>query len=262
VAELNGHPAVGQGRLAGQVAIVTGGAGGIGQATAVALEAEGAHVAIVDLHHDQVTSALRQLARPADHLGLVLDVRHETDMEQMARQTLSRFGRIDILVTCAGIVRPSGSGPKMLADMQPSEWDVVVDTNLKGVFLSNRAVVPSMIAQRRGAIINVASVAGREGRAYDSAYCASKFGVIGLSEALADEVRQHNVRVQTLLPDAVDTPMLDQSRPFPRPAHVLPPMRVAQVAVYLLMLPEDTILVNPIVAPFQARRRRTTVGKE
>jgi NAD(P)-dependent dehydrogenase (short-subunit alcohol dehydrogenase family) len=226
------HAAVGHGRLAERVAIVTGGAGGIGQATAVALEAEGAHVTIVDIDEDRVAQAVAQLARPIDHLGLVLDVRREADMQQMARQTLDRFGHIDILVTCAGIVRPRGSPPKMLAYTEPAEWDLVVETNLKGVFLSNRAVVPTLISQRRGTIINVASVAGREGRAYDSAYCASKFGVIGLSEALADELRQYNVRVQTLLPDAVDTPMLDQSRPLPRPAHVLQPSRVAEVLVY------------------------------
>jgi NAD(P)-dependent dehydrogenase (short-subunit alcohol dehydrogenase family) len=114
-----------------------------------------------------------------------------------------------------------------------------------------------MTRQRAGAIVNISSVSGRTGRAFDAAYCASKFGVIGLSESLAEEVRQYGIRVSVVLPDAVDTPMWDQNlRIIPRPPHLLRPERVAQLILILLTLPADTILVNPVIAPFQGRRRK------
>ncbi|GIX45851.1 MAG: hypothetical protein KatS3mg131_0062 [Candidatus Tectimicrobiota bacterium] len=246
-------------RLSGQVAIVTGGGSGIGRATCGALARAGSRVVIVDVNPQGLEETRNLVAKQAAGeapLALCLDVRREADMDAMARQTLEHFGRIDVLVAAAGILRPSGSGPKRLVDLSLTEWEAVLDTNLKGVFLSNRAVLPAMIRQRRGAIVNVSSVAGRVGRAYDSAYCASKFGVIGLSEALAEEVRSYNVRVQVVLPDAVDTPLWAQNSPLPRPPSALPAERVADFIVYLLSLPEDTILVQPIIAPFQARRRK------
>jgi 3-oxoacyl-[acyl-carrier protein] reductase len=189
-------------------------------------------------------------------IGLTLDVRREQDMEKMVRQTVTHFGQVDILITSAGILRARGSGPRLVAEMPTAEWDEVIETNLKGVFLSNHAVLPTMIRQRRGQIMNISSTSGRQGRAYDSAYCASKFGVIGLSEALAQEVLQYNIRVQVILPDAVDTPLWHQNGPIHRPAGALPASRVADLIVYLLTLPGDCVLVNPVIAPFRTRRRR------
>jgi NAD(P)-dependent dehydrogenase (short-subunit alcohol dehydrogenase family) len=256
-----------KGRLNDQVAIVTGGGGGIGRATCVALAQDGARLVVVDIDQNHVQATLNEVQAQSGYtptpdwiVGLVLDVRHEQDMEEMTRQTLSHFGRIDILVASAGILRPKGSGPRLVMEMSTAEWEEVLDINLKGVFLSNRAVLPTMISQRIGFIVNISSVSGRVGRAYDSAYCASKFGVIGLSEALAEEVRQYNIRVQVLLPDAVDTPLLAQSGPIPPPANVLSATRVADFIVYLLTLPEDTMLINPIIAPFQPRRRKPAPG--
>lgn len=252
-----------KGRLAGQVAIVTGACGGIGRATCLSLAREGAGLVLVDLDQDRLKGIVKEIAAPWGQgeslerpLGLALDVRDEYDMEEMARQTLDRFGRIDILVGAAGILRLKGSGPKLAVDMSIEEWDIVLGTNLKGIFLSNRSVLQTMISQRKGSIVNLSSVSGRAGRAYDSVYCASKFGVIGFSEALAEEVRQYNIRVQVVLPDAVDTSMWEQNGPIPRPPSVLPAARVADFIAYLLTLPEDTMLVNPIIAPFQPRRRK------
>jgi 3-oxoacyl-[acyl-carrier protein] reductase len=245
-------------RLKGQTAIVTGGVGGIGRATCIALAREGANIVVVDLDAERVGEVVAESqgqGRGAEALGLTLDVRNEQDMEDMARQTLTRFGSIDVLVTCAGKLRAGDGTLKPLAQLRTAEWDEVLDTNLKGVFLSNRAVLPTMITQRRGSIVNISSVAGRQGRAHDSAYCASKFGVIGLSEALAEEVRQYGVKVQVVLPDAVDTPMWDQNGPVPRPGNTLPPTRVADFIIYLLSLPADTVLLDPVIAPFRARRR-------
>jgi NAD(P)-dependent dehydrogenase (short-subunit alcohol dehydrogenase family) len=245
-------------RLAGRVAIVTGGSGGIGRATCVAMADEGATVVVVDVTEAavrEVSEALSIGSAAGSHVGLTLDVRCEADMRVMAETALERFGHIDILVAAAGILRPKGSSPRLLAQMHPEEWDAVIDTNLRGVFLSNRAVLPTMVRQRAGQIVNVSSVQGRQGRAYDSAYCASKFGVIGLTESLAEEVRADGIRVHVVLPDAVETPMWEQNGPIGRPPNLLPPSRVADFIVYLLTLPDDTVLVGPMIAPMQRRRR-------
>jgi NAD(P)-dependent dehydrogenase (short-subunit alcohol dehydrogenase family) len=142
-----------------------------------------------------------------------------------------------------------------MAELSVAEWDEVLATNLKGTFLSNRAVLATMIENRSGQIVNLSSAAGRQGRPLDSAYCASKFGVIGLSESVAQEVSRYGIKVHVVLPSAVDTPLWRQNGPVPRPDEILPPDRVAELIVHLLTLPEDTILFEPVIAPFQSRRR-------
>lgn len=251
------------GLLDGQVAIVTGGTVGIGRATCVALMREGATVIFVGRNRERVEETLTELKRRKRNskpLGLDLDVRRETDMQEMADRTIERFGRIDILIAAAGILRAKGGLLRTLQQMSAQEWDEVLDTNLKGVFLSNRAVLPTMIRQRRGNILNISSTSGRKGLAFDSAYCASKFGVIGLSEALAEEMRQYGIRVQILLPGAIETGMWDQNGPLPRPGAMLAPERVADLILYLVTLPEDTALAAPIVEPFKKRVRTGWLG--
>jgi NAD(P)-dependent dehydrogenase (short-subunit alcohol dehydrogenase family) len=243
------------GVLQGQVALVTGAAGGIGRATATMLVGAGARVAIVDIDKRGLaeTAALLDGSAP-EALALHLDVRQEEDMSTMADETLERLGRIDVLIAAAGILRTGR--PTTLAEMQPEEWDAVVDVNLRGVFLSNRAVLPAMMAQGRGHIINVASTAAREGRAFDSAYSASKAGVVGLSEAAAQEVRRYGIRVNAVLPGAVDTALWTQNAPIPRPEEILPAERIADLILFLLTMPEDTVLFEPVIVPFEARRAR------
>jgi 3-oxoacyl-[acyl-carrier protein] reductase len=247
--------------LKGQVAIVTGAASGIGRATFIALLEAGAGVIAVDLHQ----AALGQLINDVQRSGmdqrfrvlaaLSLDVRKEEDMSSMSRRAVELCGRMDILVHCAGILRSAGTLPKPMAELSSAEWDEVIATNLRGTFLSNRAVLPSMIENRSGQIVNISSTAGRQGRALDSAYCASKSAVIGLSQSLAQEVARYGIKVHIVLPAAVDTPLWEQNGPVPRPAVILDPARVADFIVHLLTLPSDTMLVEPVIAPFQSRRR-------
>jgi 3-oxoacyl-[acyl-carrier protein] reductase len=255
--------------LKGQVAIITGGASGIGLATGVALARHGAHTVLVDVRQEKVDAALAEVGAVSEpgveHLGLVADVRREEDMEGMARQTLHKFGRIDILVASAGILRAPGSSPLPLVKITTEEWDLVLETNLKGMFLSNRAVLPTMIAQRSGNIINISSVSGKQGRAHDAPYSASKFGVIGMTESLAEEVRSYGIRVQTVIPDAVATPIWEQNGPIPCPTHALPPERVAELIAYMILQPADTLLVGTVIAPFRTRERvkkKRTSGDE
>ncbi|MCP5195236.1 MAG: SDR family oxidoreductase [Gammaproteobacteria bacterium] len=254
------HP----GSLQDRVAIVTGGASGIGQATCLALAQAGARVVVVDRDATRVEATLTELNTrsptidTASPLGLVLDVSQEADMQHMAAQTLERFGCIDILVACAGILRSDGRNLKTFAQLSTPEWEQILNVNLRGVLLSNRAVLPTLLQQRRGDILNVSSVSGRQGRAYDAPYCASKFGVIGFSESLAAEVQSQGIRVQTVLPDAVNTPFWNQNGPVPMPTYALPPERIADLIVFMLALPPDTQLLAPVIAPLQVRQRRSS----
>jgi NAD(P)-dependent dehydrogenase (short-subunit alcohol dehydrogenase family) len=247
-------------RLEGKVVIITGGTGGIGWATCRAVAAEGGAVVVADVNRDRVDAAVRELPPPvnarAGHLGLAIDVRREEETQQLAQATLERFGRIDALVACAGILRKRGTGPKPLVQTTTEEWDEVLDVNLKGVFLTNRAVLPTMIQQRSGIILNLSSVSGLKGRAHDGPYCASKFGVIGLSQAIADEVRTYGVKVQAIMPDSIATPFWEQNHPVPPPGDALPPERVADLILFLLTQAEDTVLIGPVIAPLGARRRK------
>ncbi len=245
--------------LSGQTAIVTGGASGIGRAVSLGLARLGIEVAIVDLNEQllkETAQEVKRLTGSPEPLILNKDIRRETDMEDMARVTLEKFGSIDILVHSAAILRGKGSGPKMMVDVEAAEWDEVVGTNLKGTFLCNRAVLPAMIKQRRGQIINISSTSGLRGRALDSVYCASKFGVMGLSQALAEEVRPYGIRVQVVAPDAIDTPMWDQNGPIRPPGDSLPPSRVADLIAYMVALPLDAVLGDVVIAPFRFRRRK------
>jgi len=218
------------------------------------LVGEGSAVVVVGRNAAHVGQVIADLDHASGAvLGLTLDVGCEEDMEEMRQKTLERFGQIDILVAAAGVMRGTNTQrllPYAAATMPIQEWDEVLKTNLRGVFLSNRAVIPTMIAQRRGWIINISSSrGGLYGNPYASAYCASKFGVIGLSESLADELCGYGVKVHVVLPDVVDTPILGKFGRS-RLGQALPPSRIAEFIVHLVTLPEEVILLNPLIAPF------------
>ncbi len=173
-------------------------------------------------------------------------------MEEMARRTLDFYGRIDILIASAGIsavtsATPGGNSP--VAKLSLESWEEIIATNLRGTFLACRAVLRSMMRERRGEILIVSSSLGTAlGWAYASAYCASKFAVMGLAEALAQEVQGHGIRVQVVLPDAVDTPMLRKSRLAVRGS--LSGEQAAELILELLTAPGDMVCVNPMIEPF------------
>ena len=249
--------------LEGKVSIITGAGSGIGRACAKLLFSKKSKVVLVDINQDNLANTvaeLQDIGNPNNILMLPLNVCNESDMTEMASQTVARFERIDNLVASAGILR-TGKTLKTTLDTSLEEWQRVIQTNLTGTFLSDRAVLPTMIAQKQGDIINISSVSGRQGRAFDAAYCASKFGIIGLSESLAEEVSAYGVRVQTLLPDAVDTPLWEQNGPMgTKSPYTLPPERVAECILSLLTLPRDTFLLNPVIAPFRGRKKRRKGG--
>jgi NAD(P)-dependent dehydrogenase (short-subunit alcohol dehydrogenase family) len=244
------------GRLAGQVAIVTGGTSGIGQQACLALAREGTAVVVVGRDSTRLSAtvaAVESVSRAPGFsrrvLGLPLNVCQAADMESMARQTLEHFGRIDILIASAGILRSPNTRPTMLLELSARQWDKVVDTNLTGVFLSNRAVLKTMREQRRGQIINISSLTGRRAVPFDTPYSASKFGVMGLTAALAQEMMPYGVRVQVLLPGDTATPIWAQNEPLPPAAQTIPASRVADLIVFMLTWPYDSTLGELAIAP-------------
>jgi len=245
--------------LHGKTAMVTGGASGIGRAVCEHLARAGALVAVVDIEDGAIretVDALRAVGSETSHTGIAGDVRSASDMENVAQRLVATWGRIDVLVHSAGVLRPPEEGLRMLADTSTAAYEKVMDTNLTGTFLVNRAVLPHMMKQKSGQIVNISSTSGRSGRPFDAVYCASKFGVVGLTEVLAQEVRTHGIKVFCVLPDAIDTPMWEQNGPVPRPEYALPPGRVAGVVQYALSLPPDTILDNLVISALQGRKRR------
>ena len=237
-----------------QTAIITGGSIGIGLCTATALAREGANIVLIGRDRERLDKAVAEIKKEtgcSECRGYSLDVKSQNDMEEMADLTLSHYGQIDILVTAAGILRAEGGALRTVQQMSLREWNEVVDTNLKGVFTTNRAVIPAMIKQRSGHIVNLSSTSGRKGLAFDSAYCASKFAVIGLSEALAEELKHYGIKVHVLLPGAIETGMWDQNGPLPPPKDILAPERVADFILYVLTMPEDIVLAPPIIEPLK-----------
>ena len=245
--------------LDGMVAVVTGGSSGIGRSAAIAFARAGASVVAVGRSAARLEETIAEAektgtASGAGHLSLVLDVGSEEDMARMADRALERFGRIDILLASAGILR-SGKGPKTATELSPADWNAILRTNLRGTFLSNRAVLPAMLRQKSGDIINVSSTSGLRGFAYDAAYCASKFGIIGLSESLSEEVRRSGIRVTTICPGPAATAMWDQNLPVPPPEKTMPVERVTELILYTVTLPRDTMLHNPVIVPLRSHRR-------
>ena len=186
--------------LGGQAALVTGGASGIGAATALALAAEGCDVTIVDHAGGGPIAEIEALGRRAH--AVQSDVRDHAAAAAVTREARERFGRLDVLVCCAGI---NSDAPSWR--MSETQWDDVLAVNLKGTWNYNQAAAGLFREQRGGRIVNVASINGLRGKFGLSNYSASKAGVIGLSRTLARELGRYDVNVNVVAPGMVDTPM-------------------------------------------------------
>jgi 3-oxoacyl-[acyl-carrier protein] reductase len=197
-------------RFQDKVAIVTGGASGIGAATARGLSREGARVVVADWNSENLEKMEAEMKKEGRFfLGLEIDVSSEKDVQKLVGQTVSHFGGIDFLVNNAGI-SPKQKGRKQnLWEVSIEEWDRVMAVNIRGVFLCCRFAVPRMIERGGGAIVSLSSQAAKAGSVITgSHYVISKAGVLGLTKILAREVAQHKIRVNAVAPGRIDTPMI------------------------------------------------------
>jgi len=205
------------GRVEGKVAIVTGAAHGMGRSHCLVLAREGADIAAVDIARDvplnryslgtedELSSAVNEIqASGRRAIGIKCDVSKGAEVEQMVDRVVNEFGKIDILVNNVGIT--GASGP--ITEMTEEEWDFMLAVNLKSQFLCCKYVLPHMMKQQSGKVVNIGSVNGREGSGGTTAYCAAKGGVHNFTHALAKEVAPYNINVNCVAPCAVNTPML------------------------------------------------------
>ena len=189
--------------LAGRVAVITGGSRGIGAATAGVLAERGAAVVVSGRDGDRLQAVVKDLeGRGASALGVVADVARREDADRLVDAAKGRFGRIDVLVNNAGMIRDG-----LLVRMRDEDWDRVIEVNLRGAFLLTRAAAKVMMRQKSGRIINVTSAAGAMGNAGQANYSAAKAGLIGLTKASARELAHWSILVNAVAPGLIDTDM-------------------------------------------------------
>ncbi|HEV2074576.1 MAG TPA: SDR family oxidoreductase [Thermomicrobiales bacterium] len=242
--------------LNGKVAIVTGASSGLGRATAMALAQHGAHVALIARSGAGLQDIAQEIASGSGSraLPLPLDLADETALVGAVARTVADLGRVDILINAAGTDKP---GPA--ETLTTEDWDQVLAVNLRAPFILAREVFPHMRQAGGGTIVNVSSVAGKRGWANASAYCASKFGLTGLTQSLAAEGKLHGIRASILYPGGMATgwgkwsaaERDDALEEPPPPTKALPPDEVAALIVWMVTAPAELVLNEAVVSPLE-----------
>jgi len=193
-------------KLEGKVAIITGAGGGIGRAIALRFATEGCGVVIAGPTKEKVDRVTAEIQAAGGRAkGSVTDVADESSVKQMVDGTLEQFGRIDILINNAGVAGPT----KLIHQLDRSEWDRTMAINVTGAFLCAKHVLPHLMDQRSGRIINITSIAGLRAYAFRSPYCASKWAMIGLTRTLAEEAGRYDITVNAIAPGPVYGPRIE-----------------------------------------------------
>ena len=215
--------------LKDRIAIITGAGKGIGRETAIDFAREGAHIVMVSRTKTDLDKLAEEI-KPFNVRTLLLesDISVEKDVNQVFEETMSAFSRLDIIVCSAGTHLR-----KTIADTTVRDWDEMMAVNLRGTFLCSREAVKIMVKQDYGKIIIISSESGKKGSASQGAYCASKFGQIGLTEVLADEVKDYNINVNAVLPSASNTPMIKKSYPEVNREKLIKQEQVARVITFM-----------------------------
>lgn len=206
-----------------KIAIVTGGSRGIGKVTALELLKEGYIVIITSRNSNELKKAKKELNKYGKIIGIKNDVSKYDNVKSLIKQVYNKYKRVDILINNAGVALW-----KELDQMTTKEIDDILDINLKGLTYMCREVIPIMKKQKSGKIINISSGAGKQGYASFSVYCASKFGVIGLSDSLAKELNEYGINVYTICPGGVNTKMYLNMEPDADPSSLLQPEDIAE----------------------------------
>ena len=189
-------------QLKNKIAIVTGGGNGIGEAVSLRLASEGTKVVVVDLNVEAAQKVAGLIkAEGGEAHAMACDVTKPEDVDDLMGKTVKMYGAVDILVNNVG----GGEGIALVVKSELKDWDRTIEINLRSTYLCCRAAAKIMISRKQGRIINMSSVSGRQGEQLLSAYCAAKFGVIGFSQTLAEELARHNITVNTVCPGYVFT---------------------------------------------------------
>jgi 3-oxoacyl-[acyl-carrier protein] reductase len=219
--------------LKGKKALITGGGKGIGRALAVALAQEGVDIALMGRSAGSLESVAKELSGMGVKVAYAIaDVSDMNAVNTAVIHLTKELGEIDILINNAGIAAFGG-----FLELEPAQWEQIIQVNLMGVYYVTRAILPGMIERKTGDIINISSTAGQRGAPLTSAYSASKFGLLGLTESLMLEVRKHNIRVSALTPSTIATDMAkDLNLTDGNPDKVLQPEDLAEFVVAQLKL--------------------------
>jgi NAD(P)-dependent dehydrogenase (short-subunit alcohol dehydrogenase family) len=233
-------------QLSGQVAIVTGAGRGLGRAIAVRLADAGAAVVVAARSAADLDSLLAEIESRGGHaLSVVADLSDESQAKAVIRAAAEAFdGRVDVLVNNVGWTFRGA-----IADIPSQNWQKSLETNLSSTFFCTRAVAPLMIARGRGKIINISSIGGKRGGARGAAYSAAKFGVLGLGEATARDLRDHGITVSAVLPGPTATPARARNAPDEDPRTALQPEDVAEIVLFLATRPANVIIPEIMVIP-------------
>ncbi len=226
--------------LKNKSAILTGAGKGIGRATAIELAKQGVNLGLISRSEAELSALCKELTAQygIQAVYAVGDISIRSEAEAAADSVIEQLGQVDILINNAGIAKFG-----TLLEMDPEHWEKIIQVNLMGTYYITRKVLPAILEQKEGSIINVASTAGEKGFATGSAYAASKFGVMGLTESLMQEVRKSNIRVTALTPSTVNTPLAanaglkigDEDR-------MLQPEDVAELILSVLQLPQRVFI--------------------
>ena len=232
-------------QIQGKVALVTGASRGIGLAVARRLGGLGAKVSICARDAKRLEQAANELERDGvTNLSIIADVTRAADVTALVAKTEQSLGPIEILVNNAGF---GYFGPTHQAD--EATWDKVLDTNLKSVFLASKAVAPGMIERRGGQIINIASLAGKNAFANGGIYCASKWGLLGLTECMAEDLRSYGIRVSAICPGSVATEFSPHVGKDPR--KMLQPEDIAHAVEMIVTQAPQSFISEVLMRPTQ-----------
>ena len=230
--------------LAGKVAIVTGASRGIGKAISILLAQSGSRVVLAARSEPQLKSVREEISsQNGEALVIPTDLTVDEEMERLVQQTLKEWGSVDVLINNAGFGKVA---PVVKAKV--SDWDETFRVNLRAPMFLSKLVLPTMMERGEGSIINISSVSGKSGQANGSAYSASKFGLLGFTQSLYEEVREYGIRVAAICPGFVDTPMIPQMRRLDR-SKMIRPEDIAQTVLFVLTSPPTACPVEITVRP-------------
>jgi len=240
-------------KLQDKIAVITGAGKGIGRETARLFLDEGAKLVLVSRTKSDLESFVNEHKdRSDDILTITCDVSQEENISKIVNETIEKFGRIDILVNNAGF----GIFDNMV-DSKLGDYDAMFNTNVRALYMLTKAFLPSMINQKSGTIINIASIAGKQGFATGTIYCATKHAVMGMSRALMMEVRQYNIRVIAVCPGSVDTDFFrpeSQTKLSSSKESVLGSQDIAETCLLAATLPENAMMTEIEIRPTNPRK--------